>query len=226
MRGRNTAAWRHAGGSRSRAASILSRKFEAQYRRLAARRGQGRALLAVGNTILVIAYLLKDGATCQELGGDFFERLDPGRLTRSLVRRLEKLGHKVTVETQGGAGRRVCYPHSVYRLVRRPCHVGADRAREPAPPEARRRQLLTVAGVLALVAAVGCWRCSSCARRPRPPTRAARVLRRTAARRHCTRSINATPAGASPTWRRPAPGSPRRRTRLPWSWPAASSSPS
>jgi transposase len=70
----------------------------AQYRRLAARRGKKRALVAVGHTILVIAYhLLKAGTTYQELGGDFFERLDPERLTRSLVRRLEKLGHKVTL---------------------------------------------------------------------------------------------------------------------------------
>lgn len=73
----------------------------AQYRRLAARRGKKRALVAVGHTILVIVYqLLKNGTEYRELGGDYFERLDPKRLTNSLVRRLEKLGHKVTLEAK------------------------------------------------------------------------------------------------------------------------------
>ena len=76
----------------------------AQYRRLAARRGKKRALVAVGHTILVIAYhLLKNGTTYQEPGGDFFERLDPERLTRGLVRRLEKLGHEVTLKPKEDA---------------------------------------------------------------------------------------------------------------------------
>ena len=70
----------------------------AQFRRLAARRGKKRALVAVGHTLLVIIYhLLKGGGTYQELGGDFLERLEPERLTRQLVRRLEKLGHQVTL---------------------------------------------------------------------------------------------------------------------------------
>ena len=60
--------------------------------------------MAVGHTILVIAYhLLRDGTTYQELGGDYFERLEPERLTRNLVRRLEKLGHKVTLQTKEDA---------------------------------------------------------------------------------------------------------------------------
>jgi transposase len=76
----------------------------AQYRRLAARRGQKRALVAVGHTLRVLAYhLLKKGTTYEERGGDFFERLDPERLTNSLVRRLEKLGHKVILEPKEDA---------------------------------------------------------------------------------------------------------------------------
>jgi transposase len=73
----------------------------AQYRRLAARRGKKRALVALGHTILVIIYqLLKKQTTYRELGPDYFERLDSNRLTQSLVRRLERLGHKVTLEPQ------------------------------------------------------------------------------------------------------------------------------
>jgi transposase len=70
----------------------------AQYRRLAGRRGKKRALVALGHTILVIIYhVLKDHSTYRELGADYFDRLDTERLTRSLVRRLERLGHKVTL---------------------------------------------------------------------------------------------------------------------------------
>ncbi len=71
----------------------------AQYRRLARRRGAKRALVAVGHTLLVIIYhLLKRGPTYTELGADFLDRLEPERLKRQLVRRLESLGHKVTLE--------------------------------------------------------------------------------------------------------------------------------
>jgi transposase len=71
----------------------------AQYRRLAKRRGRKRALVAVGHTLLVIIYhVLKRGTTYQDLGPDFLDRLEPERLTRQLVKRLEALGHKVTLE--------------------------------------------------------------------------------------------------------------------------------
>jgi transposase len=71
----------------------------AQYRRLSRRRGRKRALVAVGHTLLVIVYhVLKRGTTYVELGADFLDRLEPERLTRQLVKRLESLGHKVTLE--------------------------------------------------------------------------------------------------------------------------------
>ena len=73
--------------------------LSAQYRRLAARRGKKRALVALGHTILVIAYhILKRGTIYEELGGNYLDRLEPQRMTRQLVRRLEQLGHKVTLE--------------------------------------------------------------------------------------------------------------------------------
>jgi transposase len=78
--------------------------LSAQFRRLAARRGKKRALVALGHTLLVIMYhLLKDRTTYQDLGGDFLERLEPERVTRQLIRRLEKLGHKVTLEPKEDA---------------------------------------------------------------------------------------------------------------------------
>ena len=76
----------------------------AQYRRLAKRRGQKRAAVALGHTLLVIIYhVLQRGTTYQELGADFLDRQEPERLTRQLVKRLERLGHKVTLEPRPAA---------------------------------------------------------------------------------------------------------------------------
>jgi transposase len=71
----------------------------AQYRRLAARRGKKRAAVAVAHTILVIAYhLLARSTTYTDLGPDYFDRRDTDAIERQLVKRLERLGNKVTIE--------------------------------------------------------------------------------------------------------------------------------
>jgi transposase len=71
----------------------------AHYRRLAGRRGKKRALVALGHTVLqIIYYVLKRQAPYQELGGDYLDRHDKDRLQASLVRRLERMGHRVTLE--------------------------------------------------------------------------------------------------------------------------------
>jgi transposase len=71
----------------------------AQYRRLAARRGKKRALVAVANSLLQAAWhLLSQHTPYQDLGSEYFERLHKDQLQRSLIHRLEKLGHKVTLE--------------------------------------------------------------------------------------------------------------------------------
>lgn len=73
--------------------------FQAQYRRLAGRRGKKRAAMAVGHSLLeVIYHLLKDpNSEYQDLGGDYFDKLDPQRLSRHLVKRLESMGFEVTL---------------------------------------------------------------------------------------------------------------------------------
>jgi transposase len=82
------------------AASHTKRTYlSSQYRRLASRRGKKRALVAVGHTILVMIYhMLREGTTYTDLGPDYFDRLDTERLTRTLVRRLERLGHEVVLK--------------------------------------------------------------------------------------------------------------------------------
>ena len=70
----------------------------AQYRRLAARRGGKRALVAVAPTILIIAYrIIRDGTTYEDLGSNYFDEREPSAApssassdsaTRSPFRRL------------------------------------------------------------------------------------------------------------------------------------------
>ena len=70
--------------------------WEAKYHRLAARRGKKRAILAVAHNILVIGFhLIERNGQHRELGPDYLDRLHLARLERSLVRRLENLGHRV-----------------------------------------------------------------------------------------------------------------------------------
>jgi transposase len=71
----------------------------AQYRRLAARRGKQRAAIAVAHSILVIVYhMLKNGTEYIELGGDYFDKRNEQQVQQRLVKRLEKLGYRVTLE--------------------------------------------------------------------------------------------------------------------------------
>ena len=71
----------------------------AQYRRLAARRGRKRAAVAVGHSILVIAYqVLRTREPYRDLGVDYFDRRNREALERSLIRRLEALGNTVSVQ--------------------------------------------------------------------------------------------------------------------------------
>jgi transposase len=71
-----------------------------QYHRLSARRGKKRAAVAVGHSILIIAYhiLATPGLTYQELGANYFDERRKQRLTRSLVQRLQGMGFYVTLE--------------------------------------------------------------------------------------------------------------------------------
>lgn len=70
-----------------------------QYHRIAARRGANRAAVAVGHTILVIIYhMLKHGTIYQDLGVNYFDERDKNATVHRAVKRIEKLGYKVTVE--------------------------------------------------------------------------------------------------------------------------------
>jgi transposase len=71
----------------------------AQYQRLRGRRGHSKAVTAVGHSILTAAWhMLQTGELYRDLGSDYYNRQNPDRLTKRLIRQLEALGHHVTIE--------------------------------------------------------------------------------------------------------------------------------
>ena len=70
-----------------------------KYYRLKARRGSKRAVVAIGHKILVAVYhMLSDQVSYNDLGDLYLDRLNKEHLTRNLVRRLERIGWRVTLE--------------------------------------------------------------------------------------------------------------------------------
>jgi transposase len=74
--------------------------LNAQFLRVRRRRGHKKAIVAVAHSILVSAYhILEQQRSYEELGGDYFlSRDDQQRVTRRLVKQLERLGQRVTLE--------------------------------------------------------------------------------------------------------------------------------
>jgi hypothetical protein len=63
-------------------------------------------LVAVGHSLLVVIYhVLKDEVEYTDLGPDYFDRLEPERLRRYLVKRLQGLGYDVTLSPRTPDGR-------------------------------------------------------------------------------------------------------------------------
>jgi len=73
--------------------------FRAYFQRIAAHRGRKRAIVAVSHSLLVVCYyLLKRRCHFQDLGVNYFDQLNQEKLTRYFVKRLTRLGHRVTLE--------------------------------------------------------------------------------------------------------------------------------
>lgn len=82
------------------AAHTKAKYFQAQYRRLAARRGKQRAAVAVGHSLLVTGYyLITKQLTYQDLGANYFDERDREMVKRRAVRRLENLGFQVQLRS-------------------------------------------------------------------------------------------------------------------------------
>ena len=73
----------------------------ARYRRIAARRGHKKAVVALAHALLVISYhVIARRQPYHELGADYFQRLDPVARAKRLVRQLTHLGFDVQLPAQ------------------------------------------------------------------------------------------------------------------------------
>jgi transposase len=71
----------------------------ARFRRLAARRGYQKALVATEHSIIIaIWHMLSTGEYYHDLGGDHYHRLIPARIIRRKIAELEAAGYTVTHE--------------------------------------------------------------------------------------------------------------------------------
>lgn len=78
--------------------------LSAQYHRLVSRRGKKRALVAVGHSILTIAYyVLKRKVPYVELGDNYFDVRQHDSVKKRMVQRLENLGYSVTLSEKVAA---------------------------------------------------------------------------------------------------------------------------
>jgi transposase len=72
--------------------------LHALYKRLRPRIGHARAIGAIKHSMLTAYWhMLTTGQTYTDLGGDYYDRRDPDRLTRRLVGHLQALGNTVTI---------------------------------------------------------------------------------------------------------------------------------
>lgn len=73
--------------------------LSAQYHRLAARCGANKAALAVAHSILVIVYcMLKHHLPYQEMGADYFAKINAKAIANRAIKQLEMLGFQVKIE--------------------------------------------------------------------------------------------------------------------------------
>jgi transposase len=78
--------------------------LQARYKRLTARRGPLRALVAVEHSIITaVWHMLTDHVAYHELGGTYFTQRDPERATRRAINQLNQLGYTVTLNPRENA---------------------------------------------------------------------------------------------------------------------------
>ena len=83
----------------ARAASRTKNTYlSAPYRRIAPRRGSKRAIKAVSHSIIVAIYhMLNNKTAYHDLGVHYFDNRDRQLVVRRSVRRIERLGYKVSL---------------------------------------------------------------------------------------------------------------------------------
>jgi hypothetical protein len=85
----------------SQSALVVSRKKDCYLAAVFRRRSSGeggkkRATMATAHQILVAAYcILHDGSVYRELGGDYFDKLNPARVLKRIPKRAARLGYAI-----------------------------------------------------------------------------------------------------------------------------------
>lgn len=73
--------------------------LSALFRRVRARRGEQKAIMAVAHQLLtIIFHIVRDGGIYQELGADHYDLKNKPKVTSKLVDRLQRLGFYVTLQ--------------------------------------------------------------------------------------------------------------------------------
>lgn len=73
--------------------------FASQFKRIAARRGHKRAAVAVAHSMIIVIYnMILNKQPYQELGDDYFYKLNSSHRTKKLISQLESLGYTITKE--------------------------------------------------------------------------------------------------------------------------------
>jgi transposase len=71
----------------------------ARYRRIAARRGQAKALVAIQHTLLVVIWnMAHTGALYEDPGPDYYAKLRPDQAKNRAIRQLQSLGYTITLD--------------------------------------------------------------------------------------------------------------------------------
>lgn len=74
----------------------------ARYRRIAARRGKAKAVVAVQHTVLVVIWnMAQTGALYDDPGPDYYTRTRPDRTKKRAIHDLEAMGYAVTLQRAG-----------------------------------------------------------------------------------------------------------------------------
>ena len=79
--------------------------YSAKYRRIAARRGPVKAIVALEHAMLIAIWnMLSTGAIYSDPGGDFYTQLHPDKAKNRAVDQLRKMGYAVTLNPLAAAG--------------------------------------------------------------------------------------------------------------------------
>ncbi len=77
----------------------------AKYRRIASRRGPVKAIVAVEHAILIAIWnMITDGDFYDDLGGDFYTKLNPDKTKQRALNQLRQRGYEVTLNPLAVAG--------------------------------------------------------------------------------------------------------------------------